>query len=80
MAQRLKIDTITGINTPKIRAKLALALGCSEQTVRRYLKDNSRELTTADALAVIKEELSNNDILEEYETGSNAAKLAPAEA
>jgi hypothetical protein len=49
-----------------IRLKLALALGKSENQVRRYINENSDDLTKAAALVVIREftGLSDDQILE----------------
>lgn len=53
------------LNTPRTRSRLALALGCTEQTIIRYIKDCSDNLTKAAALMVIREEtgLSDEEIL-----------------
>jgi len=54
------------INTLPIRMKIALALGKSESSVRRYIIDNDDSLTKAAALEVIKTEtgLTDEEILE----------------
>jgi len=54
------------INTLPTRMKIALALGKSESSVRRYIIDNDDDLTKAAALEVIKSEtgLLEEEILE----------------
>lgn len=49
------------INTPAIRMRIALALGVSDQTVCRYIKENNDELTKAAALEVIRKETGLTD-------------------
>ena len=53
------------IKDPTIRTKLALALGVTDQSIQRYIKDNSDDLTKAAALEVIRKEtgLSDSQIL-----------------
>ena len=52
--------------SPGIKSKLALALGCSEGSINRYLRTNDDALTKAAALEVIRNEtgLTNAEILE----------------
>lgn len=57
---------LSQITDPITRAKLAIALRVSDQTIQRYIKSNNDELTKAAALAVIREKtgLCDSDILE----------------
>jgi len=59
--------------SPGIKLKLALALGCSEGSINRYLRDNDDNLTKAAALEVIRKEtgLSDDEILEKVTTASS---------
>lgn len=52
-----------------IVSKLSIALECSEASVRRYIRENSDDLTKAAALKIIREEtgLDDSQILEETE-------------
>jgi hypothetical protein len=54
------------IKNPKIRIKLAIALGVTDQSIQNYIKDNKDELTKAAALEVIRKEtgLRDSEILE----------------
>lgn len=67
--QMLKLTkaALEGINSTECRAKLMIALSCSEQSIYRYIRENSDDLTKAAALRVIREEtgLQDEDILEE---------------
>jgi hypothetical protein len=58
------------IRNPRIRARLVLALGVTDQSIINYIKDNRDELTKAAALKVIREEtgLSDSEILIEAVT------------
>ena len=69
---KLTTKAISAINKPKPRIRLALALDCTEQTIRTYIKDNSDNLTKASALQVIREEtgLTDSEILEKDEQES----------
>ena len=62
---KLTQKALQGIKDPVIRTKLALALGVTDQSIQRYIKDNSDELTKAAALEVIRKEtgLSDKEIL-----------------
>lgn len=53
-------------HSPAIKSKLALALGCSEGSINRYIRENNDNLTKAAAIDVISAEtkLSRMDILE----------------
>lgn len=64
---KLTKKAIKAIDTQDIRLKLALALGCSVDTIRRYIKANSDDLTKAAALIVIRAEthLKDNQILDQ---------------
>lgn len=64
---KLTKKAIKAIDTQDTRLKLALALGCSVDTIRRYIKANSDDLTKAAALIVIRAEtnLKDNQILEQ---------------
>jgi hypothetical protein len=58
------------INSPGAKSKLALALNCSEQSINKYIRENSDNLTKAAALQVIREVtgLTDAEILVEEET------------
>lgn len=64
---KLTKKAIKAIDTQDIRLKLALALGCSVDTIRRYIKANSDDLTKAAALVVIRAEtkLKDDQILQQ---------------
>jgi hypothetical protein len=53
-------------HAPGIKSKLALALGCSEGSINRYIRENDDNLTKAAALEVIQKEtgLTYDEILE----------------
>ena len=53
-------------HSPGIKSKLALALGCSEGTINRYIRENDDNLTKAAAMQVIRKEtgLTDDEILE----------------
>lgn len=55
------------IKNPRVRARLVIALGVTDQSIMNYIKDNRDELTKAAALKVIREEtgLTDKQILEE---------------
>lgn len=63
--RKLVLMAIRG-NT-NLRRKLKKALDVSEPTFQRYITDNSRELTLAASLKVIREDLGllDSEILEE---------------
>jgi len=60
------------LHSPDIKLKLALALGCSEGTINRYIRENDDNLTKAAALEVIRKEtgLKDSDILAKRSKGS----------
>lgn len=60
---KLSKRAIKAINVPKVRNLLALALGCTDQTVTRYIKDNepNGDLTKVVALEIIKRETKLSD-------------------
>ena len=64
---RLTKKALKRINNTKARMRIALALCCSEMTVRRYIDANDDNLTKAAAMQVIREEtgLTDSEILEE---------------
>lgn len=64
---RLTKNALALINTSKARMLIAIALDCSEMSVRRYIDSNDDNLTKAAALQVIREEtgLTDQEILEE---------------
>lgn len=66
---RLTKNALNQINNSRTRMRIALALGCSDMTVRRYIDSNDDNLTKAASLAVIKEDthLNDSEILEEDE-------------
>lgn len=59
------LDSIVA-NSPRAKSRLALALDCSEQSINKYIRDNSDNLTKAAAMEVIREEtgLTDEEILE----------------
>ena len=59
----LKDDILKQIDTTAARVKIADALGVSENTVRRYIKNNSDDLTKAKALEVIKKITNKEEVL-----------------
>ena len=63
---RVKSKILPLINTRDTRFALAIALDVSEPTVRRYINENTDELTKAAALMVIRDvtKLTDNEILE----------------
>jgi hypothetical protein len=64
---RLTKKALKAIDKQKVRLLIALALECSEMSVRRYIESNDDNLTKAASLKVIREELGLTDaeILEE---------------
>lgn len=58
---KLTQKALSQINKPQVRIRLAIALNVTEQSVIRYIKSNSDELTKAAALAVIREETKLKD-------------------
>lgn len=69
---RLTIKALTAINEPRTRTLLALALDCTDNTIRAYIKNNSDNLTKAAALAIIRQETGFNEeeILEDEPVGT----------
>jgi hypothetical protein len=63
---RLTQIALESIDKQKVRLKIALALDCSEMSVRRYIESNDDNLTKAASLKVIREEtgLTDQEILE----------------
>jgi hypothetical protein len=61
------------VQSPGIKLKLALALGCSEGSINRYIRENDDNLTKAAALEVIRKEtgLTDEEILEKASAGSD---------
>jgi hypothetical protein len=59
-------------HSPGIKSKLALALGCSEGSINRYIRENDDNLTKAAALEVIRKEtgLKDEEILQKEKTSS----------
>jgi hypothetical protein len=74
----IKSNVLALIDTRDIRFKLAMALDVSDPTIRRYINENTDDLTKAAALKVIREVtgLTDNDILREIE---ECAKVQPVE-
>jgi predicted transcriptional regulator len=68
---KLTSKALIAINRPRPRTRLALELGCTEQTIRVYIKDNSDNLTKVSAMKVIREEtgLTDSEILVEETIG-----------
>jgi hypothetical protein len=64
---RLTQKALNAIDNQATRMKIALSLGCSDISVRRYIETNSDNLTKAASLKVIREEtgLTDSEILEE---------------
>ena len=64
---KLTNKALTEIKEPKVRAKLVIALGVTDQTIIRMIKGNSDDLTKMAAMQVIREEtgLTDEEILEE---------------
>ena len=60
-------------HSPGIKSKLALALGCSEGSINRYIRENDDNLTKAAALEVIRQEtgLKDDEILDKEPTASH---------
>lgn len=60
---RLTKKALTAINKQDIRLKLALTLNCTEQWIIKMIKANKDNglLTTASALAVIRQEAKMKD-------------------
>jgi hypothetical protein len=58
---KLTQKALSKIKDPKIRARLVLALGVTDQSIMNYIKSNSDELTKAAALKVIREETGMDD-------------------
>jgi hypothetical protein len=58
---QLSADVLKKIAAPEIRRKLTIALNVTDQTVIRYIKDNSDDLTKAAALKVIRQETGLTD-------------------
>lgn len=54
-------------SNPIVKNQIAIALRCSEGTVRRWIINNDEMLTTASALTIIRKatRLSDNQILQE---------------
>jgi hypothetical protein len=52
---QLSADVLKKIAAPDIRRKLTVALDVTDQTVVRYIKDNSDDLTKAAALKIIRQ-------------------------
>jgi hypothetical protein len=63
---RLKSSVLDAIKDSKVRLKLQIALGVTDQTINRYIKDNSDDLTKYAAMVVIREVtgLADQEILE----------------
>ena len=53
-------------HSPRIKTRLAIALGCKLKVIDRFLEENSDNLTKAAAMKVIREDtrLSDAEILE----------------
>jgi hypothetical protein len=64
------------VQSPGIKLKLALALGCSEGSINRYIRENDDNLTKAAALEVIRKEtgLTDEEILEKVSDNANGRK------
>jgi 4-hydroxy-3-methylbut-2-en-1-yl diphosphate synthase IspG/GcpE len=63
---RIKNQVLDLINTLPMRMRIGVALGKSEQQVKRYIDQNSDDLTKAAAMEVIRKftGLGDNEILE----------------
>lgn len=53
--------TLEAIDNVPTRMRIALALDCSEMTIKRYIKNNDDDLTKAAALEVIRKETGFTD-------------------
>lgn len=64
---RLTQTALQRIKEPRIRMRIAVALGITDQAVMKLIKRNSDNLTKIAAIEVIREEtgLSDSEILEE---------------
>lgn len=73
-SMRLTKKALRAINNQTMRLLIALALGCSEMTVRRYIKSNDENLTKQACLQVIRREtgLSDSELLEVEKKGSRS--------
>lgn len=58
---KLTQKALSKIKDPKVRARLVIALGVTDQSIMNYIKSNSDELTKAAALKVIREETGMDD-------------------
>jgi predicted transcriptional regulator len=54
---RLAEEILEQINKPALRIAIASELGCTENTIRNYIADNSDNLTKARVLAIISRRL-----------------------
>jgi hypothetical protein len=63
---RLSQTALQRVREPRIRMRVAVALGITDQAVAKLIKRNSDNLTKIAAIHVIKEEtgLCENEILE----------------
>lgn len=63
---RLSQKALAAIKKPEVRLQLALVIGCTDQTIMKYIKENDDNLTKAAVLVAIKREtgLSDKQILE----------------
>jgi adenosine/AMP kinase len=52
---RLSQKALNAISDPQSRMRIAMALGVSDPTIIRYLKNNDDELTKAAAMVVIRQ-------------------------
>jgi hypothetical protein len=76
---RLTKKARKAIDKQPTRLLLALALGCSVDTIKRYIKDvNNDDLTKAAAMKVIREEtgLKDDQILESIPARESAKVIA----
>lgn len=58
---KLTADALKLINNKRTRARLALALDKSDQTIIRYIDDNDDNLTKAAALEIIRQDTKMTD-------------------
>jgi hypothetical protein len=67
---RLSRKVLKAIDTQEIRMKIGIALGKSDDSIKRYIKTQSDNLTKVAALEVIKNEtgMDEGEILQQVKT------------
>lgn len=71
---RLSQKALEAIKKPEVRIQLALVLGCTDQTIIKYIRDNDDNLTKAAVLVAIKKQtgLTDAELLEVEKTKKTA--------